>query len=122
MFRTNMGGEFTSNDFKSYWEEAGIVRHCTAPYTPQQNGVVERRNRIIVEMARSCLKKMKLPLKLCGEAVRHSMYLLKRIPTHALSEKTPFEAWSEKKLDVSHIRVFGCLSHMKISSNQIKKN
>lgn len=44
VFRTDRGGEFMSNQFKSYCEENGIVRHFTAPYSPQQNGVVERRN------------------------------------------------------------------------------
>ena len=66
VFHTDRGGEFISNNFKRYYEEAGITRHYTAPYTPQQNGIVERRNRIVVEMARSCLKEMSLPSKLWG--------------------------------------------------------
>ena len=64
VFRTDRGGEFTSNEFKEYCEGAGIERHYTTPYTPQQNGVVERRNRTVVEMGRSCLKEMQLPGKL----------------------------------------------------------
>lgn len=55
-FRTDRGGEFISNEFKNYCEEAEIERHYTTPYTPQQNGVVERRNRTDMEMARSYLK------------------------------------------------------------------
>lgn len=113
-FRTDRGGEFTSNEFKSYCETAGIERQYTTPYTPQPNGVVERRNRTVVEMARSCLKEMHLPTKLWGEAVRHSVYVLNRLPTRALSKQTPYVAWKERKPDVSHIRVFGCLAHMKI--------
>lgn len=58
VLRTDRGGEFTSKEFVSYCEIQGIARHYTAPYTPQQNGVVERRNRTIVEMARGCLKEM----------------------------------------------------------------
>lgn len=121
VFRTDRGGEFNSNDFIMYCEAEGIERHLTTPYTPQQNGVVERRNRTVVEMARSCLKQMKLPAKLWGEAVRHSIYLLNRLPTRALSGLTPYEAWSEKKPDVSHIKVFGCLAHMKVPDNLITK-
>lgn len=60
-FRMDRGGEFMSNDFKNYCEEAGITRHYTAPYMPQQNGVVERRTRTVMEMARSYMKEMKLP-------------------------------------------------------------
>ena len=121
VFRTDRGGEFGSNDFKTFCEENGIKRHYTAPYTPQQNGVVERRNRTVVEMARSCLKEMKLPCMLWGEAVRHSIYLLNRLPTRALTGQTPYEAWNEKKPHVGHTRIFGCVAHMKIPSQQTNK-
>lgn len=121
MLRTDRGGEFTSNEFKSYCDEAGIDRHFTAAYTPQQNGVVERRNRTVVEMARSYLKQMQLPSILWGEAVRHSVYVLNRLPTRALTGMTPYTAWTKKKPRVDHIRVFGCLSHMKIPSIQTRK-
>lgn len=66
VFRTDRGGEFTSNQFTSYCDEAGITRHFTAPYTPQQNGVVEWRNRIVVAMARSFLKEKKMPSVMWG--------------------------------------------------------
>ena len=59
--RIDRGGEFLSNDFKSYCVEHGIHRELTAPYTPQQNSVTERKNRSIVEMARSLLKGKELP-------------------------------------------------------------
>ena len=61
MLRTDRGGEFLSNEFTSFCEEWGIKRHLTASYTPQQNGVVERRNRPIMAMARSLLKTMHVP-------------------------------------------------------------
>lgn len=114
VFRTNRGGEFTSNDFKTFCEDAGIERHFTTPYTPQQNGVVERRNRTVVEMARSYLKEMNLQMELWGEAVRHSVFVLNRLPTRPLSDQTPYEAWTGLKPNIGHIRVFGCLTHMKI--------
>lgn len=121
VFRTDRGGEFTSKEFEKYCEEAGIERHYSAPYTPQQNGVVERRNRTVVEMARSCLKERKLPSTMWGEAVRHSVYILNRLPTRALSGKTPYEAWTGLKPNVGHIRVFGCIAHMKVPSVHTKK-
>ncbi|GJT38694.1 ribonuclease H-like domain, reverse transcriptase, RNA-dependent DNA polymerase [Tanacetum coccineum] len=55
MLRTDRGGEFTSNEFMQYCKENGIARQLTAPYSPQQNGVVERRNRTIMSMTRSRL-------------------------------------------------------------------
>lgn len=121
VFRTDRGGEFISNDFKTFCEDVGIERHFTTPYTPQQNGVVERRNRTVVEMARSYLKEMNLPMELWGEAVRHSVSVLNRLPTRALSDQTPYEAWTGLKPNIGHIRVFGCLTHMKIPNNHTTK-
>lgn len=72
--RTDNGGEFTSKEFTRYCEEGGIQRHFSAPYSPQQNGVVERRNRTLIEMSRSLLKEMKMPNCFWGEAVRHATY------------------------------------------------
>lgn len=121
ILRTDRGGEFCSNEFKMFYEKAGIKRQYTAPYTPQQNGVVERRNRTVVEMARSCLKETKLPSVMWGEAVRHSIYLLNRLPTRALTGITPYEAWNERKPHLGHIRIFGCVAHMKIPSQHTSK-
>ena len=73
-------------------EASGINRHLTAPYSPQQNGVVERRNRTLMEMTRSILKGMKVPNYLWGEGVRHSTYLINRVATKVLKTSTPFEA------------------------------
>jgi transposase InsO family protein len=67
VLRSYRGGEFLSKLFAGVCEEAGIKRQMTAPYTPQQNGVVERRNRSIMEMARSMLKSMKIPGKFWGK-------------------------------------------------------
>ena len=122
-FRTDRGGEFMSAEFINYCEESGIMRHFTVPYTPQQNGVVERRNRTLMEMARSYLKEMKLPGMMWGEAVRHSIYVLNRLPTRALTGVTPYEAWSVNgnKPDVGHIKVFGCTAHMKVPGHAVKK-
>lgn len=120
-FRTDRGGEFCSNDFLAYCENSGIYRQFTAPYTPQQNDIVKRRNRTVVAITRSFLKTMKLPSFLWGEAVRHSIYVLNRLPTRALSEKTPYEVWTGMKPNLEHIRVFGCVCHMKVPSVQTTK-
>jgi hypothetical protein len=69
-FRTDRGGEFNSKEFTDFCSEKGIKRHTTSPYSPQQNGVVERRNQTIVEMARCMLKSMKMPSVFWAEAVQ----------------------------------------------------
>lgn len=62
-----------------------------------------------------------MPSMFWGEAVRHSVYVLNRFPTRAVSSITPYEAWSGNKPQVGHIRVFGCVTHMKIPNVYIKK-
>jgi transposase InsO family protein len=101
VLRTDRGGEFTSVEFAQYCAGEGIGRHLTAPYTPQQNGVVERRNQTIVGMARSMLKAKGLPAAFWGEAVTTTVFILNRSPTRSLKGVTPYEAWHGKKPDVS---------------------
>ena len=67
--RTDNGGEFCSNDFDAFCEEFGIYKQLTAPYTPEQNGVAERKNQTVVEIARSMLKAKNLPNLFWAEAV-----------------------------------------------------
>ena len=77
-FRTDRGGEFSLEDFNAYCEENGIKRQLTAPYSPQQNGVVERKNRTIMSCVRSMLQEKKLPLELWAEAKNTCVYVLNR--------------------------------------------
>lgn len=119
--RTDRGGEFTSLEFQSYCEKSGIQRHLTAPYTPQQSGVVERRNRTLLEMTRSNLKHMEVPNYMWGEAVRHSAYLINRIATKTLISQTPYEALKKRKPNVEHLRVFGCVAYAKTEAVNMKK-
>jgi len=112
-FRSDRGGEFNSGAFIDFCDEHGIKHNTTAPYSPQQNGVVERRNQTVVEMARCLLKSMQVPGKYWGEAVKAAVYILNRSPTKSLNGKTPFEAWFGKKPGVKHLRTFGCLAYIK---------
>ena len=107
--RIDRGGEFVSHEFDSYCDGVGIRWLLTAPYTPQQNGVVERRNRTLMEMARSMLKHKSMPNYLWGEAIRHATYLINRVATRALNDKMPYEMLRSRRPNISHLRVFGCL-------------
>ena len=109
--RTGHGGEFLSNEFITFCEEQGIRRELIAPYTPEQNGVTERKNRTVVEMARSMLKARGVPNNFWCEAVATVVYILNVSPTKAVINMTPFEAWRVKKPFVSHLRVFGCTTY-----------
>ncbi|KAI5351333.1 hypothetical protein L3X38_004224 [Prunus dulcis] len=111
--RSDRGGEFTSSEFNKLCEDAGIQRQFSMAYTPQQNGVVERKNRTVVEMAKAMLHEKELPYYLWAEAVHTAVYILNRCPTKALRNKTPFEAYSTRKPGVAHLKVFGsvCFVH-----------
>ena len=113
VLRTDNGGEFTADEFASYCADEGVQRHYSAPYSPQQNGIVERHNRTVVGMARALLKQRGMPAVFWGEAVVTAVYILNRSPTKALNGRTPYEAWHGRKPAVSHLRVFGCLAFTK---------
>lgn len=80
VLHTDREGKFCSNNFKTFYEEMGIVRHFTAPYTPQHNGVVERRNRTVLAMGRSLLKERNMPSYMWGEAIWHCHLFTKPSP------------------------------------------
>ncbi|XP_015167212.1 uncharacterized protein [Solanum tuberosum] len=93
VIRSDNGTEYTSEKFNKFCNEAGIEHQLTTPYTPQQNGVVERKNRTLMEMTRCLLHEKGLPKKFWAEAANTAIFLLNRLPTKALQKKTPFEAW-----------------------------
>ncbi|KAK8936281.1 hypothetical protein KSP39_PZI013961 [Platanthera zijinensis] len=119
--RTDRGGEFTSKEFNSYCQQEGIHRELTCPQTPEQNGVVERRNRTIMERVRAMLLHHKVPPEFWGEAAHTAVYVLNRSPTRSLENMTPYEAWYKRKPSVSHLRIFGCTAYRHIPKEGRKK-
>jgi hypothetical protein len=108
--RTDNGGEYVSNNFTSYCTTQGIQMQHTVPYTPQQNGVAERKNHTLKEMANCMIQSKGLSLQYWVEAINCANYIVNRTPTKALKNITPDEAWTKIKPDVSHFRVFGSIA------------
>ena len=100
-----------SKELDAYLAKCGIKNQCIVPYTPQQNGVAERKNGSLMEMARCMVKSQALPHAFWLEAVMCATYVLNRCPTKALQNVTPYEAWNGRKPSVAHLRVFGCLEY-----------
>lgn len=121
ILRTDGGGEFNSKEFDDYCNKKGIEHEVTAPYTPQHNGLAERRNRTLVDMARCMLKGKGMPKSYWGEAVSTAAYLLNRCPTKRMHNVTPEEAWSGHKPSVNHLKIFGSLCHRHIPDERRKK-
>ncbi|MCO5571443.1 hypothetical protein L7F22_025183 [Adiantum nelumboides] len=112
--RSDRGGEFTSSEFADYCKQHGIKRHLTTPHTPQQSGVANRKNCVIVEMARSMIKAKGLPDSFWAEAINTTVYILNRSYTKAVKDMTHLQAFSGKKPSVSHFKFFGsdCYVHV----------
>ncbi|MCI02950.1 retrovirus-related pol polyprotein from transposon tnt 1-94 [Trifolium medium] len=95
--RTDRGGEYTSTAFNEFCDIHGIRRQLTAVYSPQQNGVSERKNRTIMNMVRCMLKDKNVPKSFWHVAVNWSIHILNRCPTFAAKDITSEEAWSARK-------------------------
>lgn len=119
--RSDRGSEYLSGEFTKYLEECGIERQLTAAYSPQQNGVSERRNRSLVEMARAMLKSKDLPLSFWAEAVHTAAYIQNRTPTRVVENTTPIEAWNGTKPSLNHMKVFGSICYVHIPDEKRKK-
>ncbi|KAJ4728613.1 Retrovirus-related Pol polyprotein from transposon TNT 1-94 [Melia azedarach] len=119
--RTDRGGEFTSKEFQEFCEANGIRRFLTVRRSPQQNGVAERKNRIVLNIARSMLKSKRLPKEFWAEVVSTAVYLSNRSPTRSVWEKTPQEAWCGRKPGISHLRVFGNVAHAHVPDKRRTK-
>ena len=99
----------------------GIRHELTVPHSPQQNGVAERMNRTLMESAKTMIAHAKLPNFFWAEAeaVATAAYVRNRLPTTAF--KTPYEKWYERKPNVSHLKVFGCIAYAHIPDVQRQK-
>ncbi|GAA0167068.1 transmembrane signal receptor [Lithospermum erythrorhizon] len=112
--RTDRGGEYNSRFFDEFCKDHGIRRQLTNAYTPQQNGVAERKNRTVMNMVRALMSAKGIPKSFWPEAVNWTFYVLNRCPTLAVKDKTPQEAWSGSKPSVEHFRIWGCLAHVHV--------
>ncbi|KAL0413413.1 UNVERIFIED_CONTAM: Retrovirus-related Pol polyprotein from transposon TNT 1-94 [Sesamum radiatum] len=102
--RTDRGGEYID---PSYFQSVGIIHETTVPYTPQQNGVSERKNRVLKEMVNSMLSYSGLSDGFWDEAMFTACYLLNRVPNKR-NKVTPYELWYEKKPNLNYLRIWDC--------------
>lgn len=113
--RLDRGGEYNSSEFKDFSKEHETQRQLTIAYTPQKNGVAERKNRTIMNMVRAVLSEKEVLKIFWADAVLWANHYLNRSPTSIVKDMTPEEAWSQRKPSVNHFRVFGCIGHVHIS-------
>jgi transposase InsO family protein len=106
-FRSDNGMEFKNSQNEGFLEEEGIKHEFSSPYTPQQNGVVERKNRTLLDMARTMLDEYKSPDRFWAEAINTACYSINQLYLHRILKKTSYEILIGKKTNVSYFRVFG---------------
>jgi hypothetical protein len=119
--RSENGGEYISNEFKDFCNKEGIQRELISPHNPQQNGIMERKNKTIMGVARVMLHDQGLPMHLWAEACNTMVYVQKRCPHRVPSMSTPEEAFTSKKPDVSHFKIFGSFVYVHVTKNARKK-
>jgi hypothetical protein len=119
--RRDNGGEYISNEFKDFCSREGIQRELIALHNPQQNGVAERKNRMIVGASRVMLHDQGLPMHLWAEACNTAVYVQNCSPHRVLGMSTPEESFTGKKPDVSHFKIFGSSVYVHVTKDS-KKN
>ena len=112
IIRSDRGGEYEFS-FEEICTEFGIVHQMTAPYTPQSNGVAERKNRSLKETMNALLYSSGLPQNLWGEAILMTNFILNRVP-HGNTQQTPYEKWKGRMPNLNYLKVWGCLTKVAV--------
>jgi hypothetical protein len=105
--RSDNGTEFKNSQIEGFLEKEGVKHEFSSPYTPQQNGVVERKNRTLLDMARTMLDEYKTPDRFWAKAINTACYSINWLYLHRILKKTSYELLTCKKPNVSYFRVFG---------------
>ncbi|KAL2236839.1 UNVERIFIED_CONTAM: Retrovirus-related Pol polyprotein from transposon RE1 [Sesamum indicum] len=110
IIRTDNGSEFVGDKCQSFIRNHGIIHQRTCVYSPQQNGVVERKHKHLLQVARALMFQSCLPSRFWTDAILTATYIINRLPTSVLHWKPPYEVLYNKAVDYSIVRTFGCLA------------
>ena len=119
--RSDNGDEYVSHEFKNLYLEQGIRMEKTVPKTPQQNTVAERMNRTLNKRARSMRLHTGLQESFWADAINTAAHLINKGPLVPLEYQLPEECWTRRKVDLSYLRIFGCLCYVLVDSDSRDK-
>ncbi|XP_071740258.1 uncharacterized protein [Rutidosis leptorrhynchoides] len=114
------GTEFVNNKMNNFIKLNGIVHQTSCAYTPQQNGIAERKHRHLLNVARALMFQWGLPLNMWSDYILIACYLINMTPSSVLSGKTPYECVFKKDPSLSHLRCFGCLCYATVLNPENK--
>jgi transposase InsO family protein len=115
------GSGFKNLQVEEFLKEEGIKHEFFAPYTPQQNGVVERKNKMLIDMARTMLGEFKTPERFWSKAVNTACHAINRLYLHHHLKKTSYELLTGNKPNVSYFRVFGSKCYILVKKGRHSK-
>jgi transposase InsO family protein len=119
--RSDNGSEFKNLQVAEYLEEEGVKHEFSAPYTPQQNGVVERKNKTLIDIVRTMLGEFKTLELFCSEAMNTACHAINRLYLHRLLKKTSYKLLTGNKPNVSYFRVFGSKCYILVKKGRHSK-
>jgi hypothetical protein len=119
--RSDNGSEFKNTQVEYYLDQEGIKREFLAPYTPQQNGVAERKNKTLIESARTMLDEYKTFDRFWAKAINTACHAVNRLYLHRLLRKTSCELLTSNKPNVSYFRVFGSKCYILLKRSKSSK-
>lgn len=120
-FQCDGAPELVKGSLRQYLDESGISLRISCPYTPQQNGVTERKNRHLSEMARALLYHSRLPKVYWYDAYATTAFLINRLPSQILNHSSPYRLLFQKDPDYHLLRTFGCLCYPFLGSTRQDK-
>ncbi|XP_019233151.1 PREDICTED: uncharacterized protein LOC109213779 [Nicotiana attenuata] len=109
VLRSDNGSEFFNSQCNELLASLGIIHQSSCPYTPQQNGTVERKHKHILEVVRALMFQSSVPMRFWGDCVRTAAYFINKLTTRVLQRKCSYEMLHNKPTKIEHLRVFGCL-------------
>ena len=113
VIRTDNGSEFVNAECNKLFTSLGIVHQRTCIHTPQQNGIAQRKHKHILEVARAIKFQGHISIKFWGHCILSVAYIINRLPTPVLHDKSPYEKFHKQQPSLQHLRVLGCLCFAK---------
>ena len=120
VLRTDNGTEFVNSECHKLFTELGILHQRSCPYTPQQNGVAERKHRHLLEVTRALRLQAHIPIRYWGQCILAAAYIINRLPSSVLHFNTPYERLYGSKPSISHVKTLGCLCFVKLLTQHDK--